>query len=196
MTTATAKKPLPSTLAAHSAPASDAPARPSLFSLREDELALYQLLLDCGGDVTEESTAAAVEAWMQELESATHEKVDGYCRVIRRLTLDAAVANEEKERYRLLAEKRTKAAQRLKDRLKDHMTVVGKLKIETQHNRLAVTNNGGVQPLDIPNVGALPDGYVDLIPQANTEKIRKAIAAGETVEGVTVLPRGTHLRMA
>lgn len=189
-------KTLPTTLAAHSAPASDAPARPSLFSLREDELALYQLLLDCGGDVTEESTAAAVEAWMKELETTTHEKVDGYCRVIRRLTLDAAVAKEEAERYRMLADKRTKAAQRLKDRLKDHMTVVGKLKIETQHNRLAVTNNGGVQPLEIPSVGALPDAFVELVPTAKTDAIRKAVAAGEEVPGVTVLPRGTHLRMS
>lgn len=183
------------TLATHSAPVAEAPKRPSLFTLREDQLALYQLLMDCGGDVTEESTAAAVEAWMKELEEGTHSKIDDYCQVIRRLTLDAALAKAEEERYRDMATRRTNAAKRLKDRLKDHMTVIGKLKIETQHNRLAVTNNGGHQPMDIPNVGALPDAFVELVPTAKVDDIRKALIAGEEVPGASLLPRGTHLRM-
>ena len=56
--------------------------------------------------------------------------------------------------------------------------------------------NGGVQPLDITVPAEhLPADCQKITLSPNLDVIREKIKAGELIEGVTVLPRGTHLRI-
>jgi len=173
--------------------------RPSLFSLRADQLALTDLLLTA--DVGEDDTIAAVDKWTAELDAAQGDKVDSYCQIIRHLELNASLARAEQERYAMLAKSRQNAADRLKAALKDHMERTGQKKIETPHNRLSIVANGGAQGVEIPDAALLPDEYIDLVPTPNVAKVRAALqgtkdVAAVEVRGATLKPRGTHLRMA
>lgn len=184
--TATAKKP---------ADQAEQPKRPSLFKLEQDQQALYDILTEIGGDVTEESTAAAIDGWMVELKKGRDDKFDAYAQVLNKLTLDASVATAEAERYQQLARVRSAAAQRLKDRLKRHMELMGETKVETQHHVFAIQKNGGAQGVDVTDLAAVPEEFIEHKPFAKTDEIRKALQEGRDVPGAALKPVGTHLRI-
>jgi hypothetical protein len=87
-------------------------------------------------------------------------------------------------------------ADRLKQRLKDAMEASGKGKLETARFRLSVQANGGAQPLEVTvPPEQLPQKYQAVRVEADKTALREALAAGATIPGVTLLPRGTSLRI-
>lgn len=168
----------------------------SLFHLEQDQQALVDLLTEIGGDVTDNDVAAAIDDWILEIAKNEQEKLDRYAQVIRRLELDAAVAEAERERYAQLRDVRKNAAQRLKEKLKHYLEEAGKPKVETQHHKFSVCKNGGKPSLLIPDISKLPEDYIEFVPQPKNDEIRKALEADPaSVTGASLEPRGTHLRI-
>jgi hypothetical protein len=76
------------------------------------------------------------------------------------------------------------------------MEATGKGKLETARFRLSVQANGGAQPLEVTvPPEQLPQQYQAVRVEADKAALREALAAGATIPGVTLLPRGTSLRI-
>lgn len=171
------------------------PKRRTLFDLAADMRALDDLLLECGGDITNEATAAAVDAWFAENQDRLGEKVDAYVALIREF--EARKVALVAERDRLISRIRTaeNAADGLKRRLQMAMESIGTTKIETDTNTVAIQNNGGKAPLKIIDEAAIPEAYGDMVWRISNERIREALEKGETVPGAMLEPRGKSLRI-
>jgi hypothetical protein len=76
--------------------------------------------------------------------------------------------------------------------IREAMNALGKTKIKTEKFTFSVSKNGGLQPIKV-DAEKLPDKFKKVIMEPDNEHIREAIKAGETIEGVEVLPRGEHL---
>jgi hypothetical protein len=178
---------------------SDKPEIPhrNLFALSQDEQAIMDLLIECGGDVTDPQTSATIDAWIAEVQAGQAEAIDRTGMVIRRLESNAVVARAEKERYDAKLRACENAVKALKERIKRHMESIGASKLQTQHFELRIQANGGVQQIETPaDPASLPPEFVQMVPRANTEAIRKALDDGLDVPGCKLVPRGTHLRIA
>lgn len=170
----------------------------TLFQITDDLAALDDLLDEVGGDVSDPRVAAAVEAWMAELDSDLNRKVDGYAAFI--TELEARSESRSKEAARLAARAKSDAnkAGFLKERLRLALQSRKIKKLETDRYLVTVATNGGKQPLDIHDPNAVPPEYREIIPQTwelNADKIRAALADGMEVPGAILMDRGTHLRI-
>jgi hypothetical protein len=166
----------------------------SLFDISEDMIALDDLLVESGGDISDPKTAEAVEVWMKELASKFKEKADGYAALISMMFARAAMRKEEADRLARRAKVDTSAAKFLSDRLKKVMESQGIKKLETTRFRISVAGNGGLQPMNIYDDSLIPRTFFVPQPDAlDAEKLRAALKAGEQVPGVAMLERGTHL---
>jgi len=133
---------------------------------------------------------------LQELEGRIEDKVEAYCRIIRELELTAAARKEESARIRILADQDGNTVKAMKNRLLFFFDQQCIDKLKTAYFSLSVCANGGVQPLDITVPAEhLPVDCQKITLSPNLDIIREKIKAGELIEGVTVLPRGTHLRI-
>ena len=133
---------------------------------------------------------------LQELEGRIEDKVEAYCRIIRELELTAAARKEESARIRILADQDGNTVKAMKGRLLFFFDQQCIDKLKTAFFSLSVCANGGVQPLDITVPAEhLPVDCQKITLSPNLDIIREKIKAGELIEGVTVLPRGTHLRI-
>ena len=133
---------------------------------------------------------------LAELEGRIEDKVEAYCRIIRELELTAAARKEESARIRILADQDNNTVKAMKGRLLYFFDVQCIDKLKTPHFNLSVCANGGVQPLEVTVPAEnLPVDCQKITLSPNLDVIREKIKAGELVNGVTVLPRGTHLRI-
>jgi hypothetical protein len=72
----------------------------------------------------------------------------------------------------------------------------GETKIETERCTVAVTNNGGKQPIDLTVCPEqLPAEFQKVSVTADEDRLRDALKAGREVPGARLAPRGTHLRI-
>ena len=133
---------------------------------------------------------------LQELEGRIEDKVEAYCRIIRELELTAAARKEESARIRILADQDGNTVKAMKNRLLFFFDQQCIDKLKTAFFSLSVCANGGVQPLEVTVPAEhLPADCQKITLSPNLDVIREKIKAGELVAGVTVLPRGTHLRI-
>jgi hypothetical protein len=133
---------------------------------------------------------------LQELEGRIEDKVEAYCRIIRELELTAAARKEESARIRILADQDGNTVKAMKNRLLFFFDQQCIDKLKTAFFSLSVCANGGLQPLEVTVPAEhLPADCQKITLSPNLDVIREKIKAGELVAGVTVLPRGTHLRI-
>ena len=133
---------------------------------------------------------------LAELEGRIEDKVEAYCRIIRELELTAAARKEESARIRILSDQDNNTVKAMKGRLIYFFDQQCIDKLKTPHFNLSICANGGVQPLDITVPAEhLPIDCQKITLSPNLDIIREKIKSGELIEGVTVLPRGTHLRI-
>jgi hypothetical protein len=133
---------------------------------------------------------------LQELEGRIEDKVEAYCRIIRELELTSAARKEEAERIRKLSDQDGNTVKAMKGRLMYFFSLQSIDKLKTPNFNLSICNNGGNQPLDITvPPESLPTDCQKITLSPNLDVIREKIKAGEVIAGVTVLPRGQHLRI-
>jgi hypothetical protein len=133
---------------------------------------------------------------LAELEGKIEDKVEAYCRIIRELELTAAARKEEAERIRKLSDQDGSTVKAMKGRLMYFFGLHGIDKLKTSFFSLSICANGGVQPLEVTVPAEhLPPDCQKITLSPNLDVIREKIKGGEIVAGVTVLPRGQHLRI-
>lgn len=178
---------------------------PSLFQIGDDFLALNELLAELEPPPdparSEGELNPAMEELFKEIEGNQGVKLDGYVNLIRAVEGDAAVMEAEAAEYKMKGEARRNRAKFLKDRLYAYMIRTGQAKVQTDKGRvLSIQNNGGAQAveydlLDQDDVAALPDRFKEVVVKIDTQAVKAALDAGESLDFAKLKPRGTHLRI-
>lgn len=133
---------------------------------------------------------------LQELEGRIEDKVEAYCRIIRELELTASARKQEADRIHTIAKQDENTVKSMKGRLLFFFGLQSIDKLKTPNFNLSICNNGGVQPLEVTALTEhLPADCQKITISPNLDAIREKIKMGEIIEGVTVLPRGQHLRI-
>jgi hypothetical protein len=185
------------TITSLAAPAPAATRARPLFDIGDDLETLEALLDEVDGEDTDEVDLARqniIDDWFAQLTGELDEKLDRYCRLIAHLEGVAAARKAERDRIAALVKRDENKAAALKDRLKLFLAARGEKKYETGLYSLTVAQNGGHAPLTIAE-DRLEDAFVRVVREPDKDAIRAALKAGGVVQGVTVLERGTHLRI-
>lgn len=159
-----------------------------LHEITADFLALEDLLLESGGEVTPE-----VEALIAEMEGNLEAKADGYAALIQEWQADAEKWKAEEQRCAGHRKARENAAAALKARLCEAMVTLGREKVETERFKVAVQRAApSVELLVEPDV--LPEAYQRVIPatvSADKKAIADALKSGEDLSGYAEFRPGT-----
>ena len=89
----------------------------TLYEISGNLAALESLLTEVGGELPDEVAEAAIDAWLEETGTATRDKVDSYCGLIREIESRATARKAEAKRLSERANIDSGAVDRLKARL-------------------------------------------------------------------------------
>lgn len=128
---------------------------------------------------------------LEAIEGEFEDKADGYAKVIKELLGNAEVCKQEKIRLEARQKAFENRAKFLKQRLYENMKAMNKLKFKTDLFSFNIQANGGQQKLTVD--GQVPDEYCELV--EDTDKIRKALEEGQTLEFAHLEPRGEGVRI-
>lgn len=172
----------------------------SLFDISDDLLALADLLVEVGGDVSDDEAGAALESWFDGLGDERDRKIDSYCGLIQEMTARSKAREDEAKRLQRLSIVDFNAVKRLKDRLKAFLDLHEIKKLETACFKISVAKNGGVAPLVYPSdweeyPELAPPEWQKRITTVNLTALREAVEAGQEIPGCSLAERGTHLRI-
>jgi replicative superfamily II helicase len=168
----------------------------SIFDITDDMAALGDLLDQAGGDMTDPAVEDAVLEWIEELEGDLSTKVENYCWLMREKEARAAAMKVEAQRLREQAQVNENAAKGLKDRLLWVFQNKDIDKVETDHFRVSVSNNGGKQPIDIDLDNVDVEYLVsEVVTSIDKDKIRTALGDGVELPFASLQERGQHLRI-
>lgn len=147
----------------------------TLYELTQERAALYALLNELEGELTEENEEA-IDQWLRESKELLQQKVDAYCVVIQEKIAQGEARKKEAERLAALAVSDLSSAKRLKQRLLHFLKENDTPKMETPRFKLRVSKNGGVQKLLLPeawlNGAYAPECYHKHVIEVDTVKVR------------------------
>lgn len=155
----------------------------SLYDIESDFLALYELATTEGD---EQAFLDTLEALKGELEV----KAGGYVHVIKQLEMEADECDKVIDAFKAKKATRTNNVKRMKEALMQAMDIAGVDKLPAGEYTLKIARNGGVQPLVL---GEVPDNYMKVKLEPDTDKIRKALNDGEDLSFARLEERGRHL---
>jgi hypothetical protein len=146
---------------------------------------------------------AAIEARFGGLDGTLADKVARTLPLIVTLDAEAAATKAEADRLATLAAGRARKASALRELVHRVMRAASLDKVSTAIGVVAVQANGGKQALVYApgfDVALLPSEYVRVVPQTmavDSDAVRTALAGEDApaLPGVTLAPRGTHLRI-
>lgn len=172
----------------------------TLFEIQAEVRALEEVILEAGGDITDEETEKIIDDWFAEIKTNRDEKLDNYAALIRMLEVRADVRKAESTRLLSLAKPDLNLAKRLKERLKFYLEVTKEAIINTNRYRFSMVNNGGSLPVHLDQYLAdhpeeLPEGYRRVVFEPDLVKIREALERGEKLEFAQLGERGKSLRI-
>lgn len=139
----------------------------------------------------EEIDEQCINDTLEAIEGEFEDKADGYAKVIKELLGNADVCKQEKIRLEARQKAFENRAKFLKQRLYENMKAMNKLKFKTDLFSFNIQANGGQQKLTVD--GQVPDEYCKLV--EDTDKIRKALEEGQTLEFAHLEPRGEGVRI-
>jgi hypothetical protein len=172
---------------------------PTLREIHDDLVALESLLMEVGGDVTEEEAEEAVRAWFGEIQADLGTKLDGYATVIQGMKDRASARREESRRLADLARIDENAVAKLRATLLWFMQDRNHKELNTPLHRFRVANNGGLTPLEI-DPSTTParwkdSQYVQATYEWDTKAIREALDNGVDLPFARYGERGQHVRI-
>ena len=169
---------------------------PTLYEVSSDLAALEELLTEVGGELPDDVAEAAIDSWLEETGTATRDKVDNYCGLIRELECRAAARKAEAKRLAERANIDTGAVDRLKARLLWFFERHALKTLETARFRVTAAQNGGVAPLHITApLEDIPDEFIEFIRKPMNPMIRELLEAGEKLPFAELGERGKSIRI-
>lgn len=142
-----------------------------------------------------ETDPQVLEETMEGLNMELEEKAEGYVVVMKELEAQADMFGKEIERLTDMQNKLQNNVKRMKAHLMSNMQNIGMDKLQTEHFKVSVAKNGGLQPLKLSDIKNIPEEYLIREPKADTKKIRDALAAGKELDFAVLEPRGVHLNI-
>lgn len=167
--------------------------RQTLAEITDQHVALDQLLVESGGEVTPE-----IEQWMTEYAAELREKVDHYGAAIRRLEGEAKLWQGEADFFATKAKAAANSAKAIKQLAQLAMEKLGEVEFTGERYRLCLTPNGGQQPIELlVPVEQLPFQYTKTVVTADKDMLRQDLERGVENLGAyaALAPRGYHVRV-
>jgi hypothetical protein len=151
------------------------PIRPlSLYVLDEELHQLEEALLASGGEITEE-----MEVRWSELLAMRAGKMEGYLKMIRKFEASAEAVRSERQRLQEAERTLAKAAQTLKDRLRDSMQARGETEHLTSVGRIRLQRSGA-RPVELKvDAEALPDAFKRITVNPDLQALGQALRDGD-----------------
>lgn len=171
----------------------------SLFDLTTEILELEAMLTAAEGEIPDEETEAALDAYMEQLEGDLHAKLDGYVTLISEFEARSEMRSKEAERIYALAKADANNADRLRERLKQFFVRTNRDKpVETARFRISLVGAGGKLPLKLHcQPEQLPAEFrkEKVVISADQDAIRAALERGERLVFAELGERGKVLRI-
>jgi len=168
----------------------------TLFNLTEEMLSLMEAFEDIDDGGIPGQAEGMLQDFLADFNLELEEKVDAYCALIREYQARSKARWEECERLEVLAKRDLRNADAMQKALMRHFDAVGTKKMDTKRFSLSVCRNGGKQPVDVViDAMDLPQDLQRVKVSADVDAIRTRLLAGETVDGCSLVERGTHLRI-
>ena len=159
----------------------------TLYELTNEYLELLDMMQD--PDVDPEVLQDTMEAVGGDLEV----KADSYVIVMKELQAQADKFKNEIERLTKQKTSIENNIKRMKENLLSSMQAIGKDKLPTEHFKLSIAKNGGLQPLKI--TGDVPDVFMIMEPKPDMKRIREALEEGFEPDWAHLEERGVHLNV-
>ena len=150
----------------------------------------YTALLDYADDPEYEQT------FIDTLESVKGEldvKAEQYAAIIKEIDAETKKFDAEIERLTQRRDVMKANVKRMKERLMGAMKTMGVPEIKTDHFKLKIVNNGGLQPLVVD--GDVPQNMTKVTVAPDNDKIREYLKDNECT-WAHLEPRGQHLRIS
>ena len=163
----------------------------SLFTQTSEAVQLINLAKFAETPEEEELFRDTLEAVLGSIDK----KADDYCYVLSEIEGNADTVAKEINRLKVIEDRLLATRDRMKKALKDSMEATGRKEIQTDLHKIKIVNNGGLQPLIIPNEGDVPDSYRKIITQPDKDKIRAALKEGKELGFASLGERGTRLKI-
>jgi hypothetical protein len=166
----------------------------SLLDISTDLYDLADQIKELDGN--DEAQAETVLAWFESLGAERDQKLDNYAAYISELEARASTRKAEAKRLSDRARIDENRAQFLKEKLRTFFESHNLRSIETPRYRLTLAKNGGKAPLiiDCPST-QLPESFQRQVIEADTEAIRAALDAGESLPFARLGNRGSSIRI-
>lgn len=156
------------------------------FSLYEIDQAVLSVLEN--GLVFDEETGEVLfdEDNFEQLEGERNAKLEAVALYVKSLDAEAAAMKAEETALKKRRETRERKAERLRTYVADSMTLFGDPKIETARVALSFRKSEAVE---ITDANALRPDFWKYTAAVDKSAIKKAIKAGEVVEGAAIITR-------
>ena len=139
---------------------------------------------------------AAVTAWLDELHVGEAEKLDDCHAYWRHLEMERDAARQDAAESTRKANSRQERLDALKAALRTHLDRRGVRRLVSARGvAFALVANGGVAPLVVPDPDRVPAEYLKVVTMLDGDKVRAALAAGESLDFASLADRGSHLRV-
>lgn len=135
----------------------------------------------------------AVRDTLESLSGDIEDKAEGYICVIKELEAEADKFDAEIKRMFVHSTRIHNNIKRMKETLMASMIATGKPKLQTDHFRISVAGNGGVQPIKF--TADVPDDYKVAVLSPDNKKIREELEAGVVLDFAHLEERGKHLNI-
>lgn len=159
----------------------------TLYDLTGEYMKLLTMMED--PDVDPEVLQDTLEAVGGEIE----DKAEGYVCVAKELEAEADKFDKEIERLIKNRDSLRNNAKRVKATLLSAMDLIDKPKLTTEHFRVSIARNGGLQPMKI--TGDVPEEYLIYKPEPDNKKIREALDNGLALDFAHLEERGRYLNI-
>lgn len=157
----------------------------NLYEIKENWKKVADMLYE------EEIDEQCIRDTLEAIEGEFEDKADGYAMIIKELLGNAEMCKQEKARLEARQKTFENRAKFLKQKLYESMKEMNKPKFKTDLFSFNIQVNGGKQAITVD--GKVPEEYCKLV--EDTEKIRKALEAGQTLEFAHLEPRGEGVRI-
>lgn len=152
----------------------------------------YQRLFNLATDIDDPESEEAFNNALEDLDTDLAVKAEGYANVIKQLEMESEECDKLIKALTTKRDVRKNHAKRMKEAIMGALDVIGKTETPAGMFTFKIAKNGGKQPMTVDE-GRVPDNYMKLKYEPDTELIRKTLESGIELNFARLEERGRHL---